>query len=577
MISRRRSTSLPTMNWRRQLAIMLAIASVTFAADAAKPKPASVQGSVSDAVKGTPLANAAITLTPLRRYTPLAPDDPAGLQAATSGPDGKFLMDEVPPGEYLLIARKNGYLDQTYGSKSNWKSGIPISVHPGDTVKDVSVSLLPGAVISGTIENEDGENFPNVTVRAMQYRYRWPSKKLTVVSSTTTNDRGEYRLHDLLPGAYYVVCSTSRERVIKEDGVSKPARYPVTFYPSVTTIETAVTTSVKAGDEAVVKVSLTAVKSYSIKGKVAGGDPNARLILAIKPLLASGAESQSFGVADDGSYEVKGLLPGDYQIMAMGPVRSRTGSGKRKVTVEDRDLNDVLITLETERPPIDGRIMSFGWVDKSFLRVTLEPSTSENDGDDEDSIMTLPPGTTKGSPVADKYGLFTAAELKHDAKTVFATVQPTASGFDDFYVAAVKFNGEDVTNTGFSPSRGGSLDIEYLNNGGRLEGTIAAGDGQTIPGATVVLVPDDSRRGRRDLYRLLRADQKGEFVIRGVAPGKYTILAWDGEIETDAIYDADYMKPYLNTSKAQSIEVTPRGKNFVVLGAITETTDIGAP
>ncbi len=560
-----------------KLVTLLVITSVSlsFAADSAKPKPGTIQGSVSDAVKGIPLANASITLTPLRRYTPLTPDDPTGLVLATSGPDGKFTLDDVSPGEYFLIARKNGFIDRSYGSKASWKSGIPIRVLSGDHIKDLSINLLPGAVIGGIVENEDGEGLANVTVRALQYRYKWPGKKLTVIASTTTNDRGEYRLHGLMPGSYYVACSTPRERTIKEDGQNKVGRYPTTFYPSVTSLDTAVPTSVKAGDEAVVKLSLTASKSYTIRGKVAGGDPNGKLVLMMRPLLETGVDSQSFAVADDGSYEVKGVLPGDYQLMAMGPSRGRTASGKRKITIEDRDLNDVLITLESGRGAIQGRVVSFGWVDKSALKVSLVPGTSEDD-DDDDSAMTLAPVADKGSPLADRYGQFSAAELTHDAKTVFAVIQPTSSGFEDFYVSAVKLNGEDVTNTGFNPSRGGFLDIEYLNNGGRVEGTVAAGDGQAIPGATVVVVPDDTRRGRRDLYRLLRANQKGEFVIRGLAPGKYTVLAWEGEVENDAIYDADYMKSFIGMAKAQTIDVTARGKSFVVLGAISETTDVGA-
>ena len=562
------------MNRWLQLVTLLAIASVTFAADAPRPKTGTVLGSVSDAVKGTPLSGASITLKPLPGYNPHLSTD---LLAATSDPEGKFAVNDVPPGKYLLIAKKNGFLDGTYGSKASWKSGIPISVDVGDVVKDVSVNLVPGAVISGIVENEDGEGFPNVSVRALQYRYQWPGKKLTVVSATTTNDHGEYRLHGLMPGSYYIVCSTRRDRVIKENGVSTVARYPVTFYPSVTTVETAATTSVKAGDEAVVKVVLTPAKVYSIHGKVAGADPDAKVALLVKPLLDTPEERQNIAVSDFGSFDVKGLLPGNYELMAIGAVRGRTASGKRRITIDDRDQNDVLITLDYERPAIRGSVVLPFGVERSKLAVNLVPGTSSDDEDGDDSTMVLGPVRPVGSPITDMYGQFTAAQLTRDAKTVFATIQPLSSGFEDFYVAAVRRNGEDVTNTGFNPARGGSLQIEYLRDSGRIEGTVASGDGQAISGATVIVIPDVPRRGRRDLYRMLRADQKGEFAIRGVAPGKYTILACDCDIENEAIYDADYMKPYLALSKAQSIEVTPRGKSFLVLGAIADTTDLGAP
>ncbi len=41
----------------------------------------------------------------------------------------------------------------------------------------------------------------------------------------------------------------------------------------------------------------------------------------------------------------------------------------------------------------------------------------------------------------------------------------------------------------------------------------------------MMLVPDPPR-GRLQDYRQASADQYGQFQIRGVAPGKYTLVAW---------------------------------------------------
>jgi hypothetical protein len=72
------------------------------------------------------------------------------------------------------------------------------------------------------------------------------------------------------------------------------------------------------------------------------------------------------------------------------------------------------------------------------------------------------------------------------------------------------------------------------------------------------------------------ANQRGEFEIHGVAPGDYKLLALDGEIESDGIYDAEFMKPFLALSKAQSIKVDPRGKYQLSLIGISDEVDLRA-
>ena len=53
----------------------------------------------------------------------------------------------------------------------------------------------------------------------------------------------------------------------------------------------------------------------------------------------------------------------------------------------------------------------------------------------------------------------------------------------------------------------------------------------------MMLVPDPPR-GRLQDYRQASADQYGQFQIRGVAPGKYSLVAWLEEPPCD-VYDPD--------------------------------------
>src|SRR5437879_6460484 len=98
----------------------------------------------------------------------------------------------------------------------------------------------------------------------------------------------------------------------------------------------------------------------------------------MSPLLSTCGTPLNLAIGDNGWFEVKGVVPGNYMLMAMGTVARTTASGKRRITIEERDLNDVLITLGFARRPISGLVFAAG-TDKTKLLVRLVPSTSADD------------------------------------------------------------------------------------------------------------------------------------------------------------------------------------------------------
>jgi CBS domain-containing protein len=277
-------------------------ASVSFAVDSVKPEAGSISGSVSDAINAQPLSNASLTQTPVRRYVG---EELTTSLAATSDQNRLFEFENIAAGDYFLTARKAGFVDRTFGSRIRLSNGTPISVHAGDTVKGIVVTMLRGAVISGTVVNEDGEAFANVTVRALQYKFSPGGKRLAIVSSTVANDRGEYRLHGLLPGSDYVSCSTSRSRSIKEGGVTVTGRYPVTFYPSVTSVDKAAPMLVQAGNEVVLNFAMAATRAFTIRGKIAVSDPGHKPALAFSPVVGSDEQPLNVIVDDNNKFVIK--------------------------------------------------------------------------------------------------------------------------------------------------------------------------------------------------------------------------------------------------------------------------------
>src|SRR5260370_39688474 len=68
----------------------------------------------------------------------------------------------------------------------------------------------------------------------------------------------------------------------------------------------------------------------------------------------------------------------------------------------------------------------------------------------------------------------------------------------------------------------GVLRMEGGGVGGRVVTTDPAG---VATGATVMLIPDP-QLGRIQSYRTTFADEYGNFLAKGLAPGSYVLLAW---------------------------------------------------
>ncbi len=88
--------------------------------------------------------------------------------------------------------------------------------------------------------------------------------------------------------------------------------------------------------------------------------------------------------------------------------------------------------------------------------------------------------------------------------------------------------------------------------GGKVLGraVTAANSSVTATGANVLLIPDPPY-GRSQAYKSTYADQYGNFLIRGVAPGSYIAVAWFDEPPCEVYNPED-----LNTCKAHGVKVT---------------------
>jgi len=99
----------------------------------------------------------------------------------------------------------------------------------------------------------------------------------------------------------------------------------------------------------------------------------------------------------------------------------------------------------------------------------------------------------------------------------------------------------------------GDLRITISSKGAQLKGIVTTDESLPVAGVWVVAVPEESKRSLRYLYKAVTTDQYGRYELRGLAPGKYLLFAWDG-VERGEWEDPEFLKS--NAAKAVTVEVS---------------------
>jgi len=141
----------------------------------------------------------------------------------------------------------------------------------------------------------------------------------------------------------------------------------------------------------------------------------------------------------------------------------------------------------------------------------------------------------------------------------------------DYITKSVYLDGRDVADSGFLVSAGTSLDVVISANGATIEGTVVDSKGKPVAHATVLDVPSAEHRKRTDLYQRDTTDELGHFSLRGLNPGKYTVLAFD-ELQSD-VRDPEFLKSY--EGRGEHVQLDEGARTSIVVKLIP--TDIEGP
>ncbi len=538
---------------RRQLQVLAIAAVFAVSAPAVAQLPqqevdetCTIDGYVVRIGSGEPLRKAQVVLRPERGRSPVF--------GAVTDASGHFTLDGIPPGNYRLDIERDGYVDQEYGQVSPSRPGTVLVLLPGQQVSDVIISMVPTGTIAGRVFDQDGDPLVRATVRALRHVYQDGEKTLTQVDQAVTNDLGEYRLYWLDPGDYIVSATYEArfrgavELVVRGGGRGRGGRgtgagggggrgrglleqppteetYVDTYYPGTSDPTLASSIVVGGGAEIpAIDFNVLPTRAVTLRGRVVspyigeGGLTPIVTVVSRDNVVAgnrfnfrgSGGRGGRGGQNQDGSFELTGVAPGSYTLVAILTEQGRFGRtgqgqlvGTADIEVGEDDVEGLLITI-IPGVAIQGRVLvdqGASDVDPTRLRVRLQP----------DNNM---PFNAPNTPVGDD-GTFVLENVSQ------ASYRATVTGLPrDAYLAAVRYGGTDVLSGGLQVMGDPPGPLEFLVSGagGVVDGSIQIEQDKVFTGAQVVLVPA-AARDRRDLYKTASVDQYGRFTIRGIAPG----------------------------------------------------------
>jgi len=127
-----------------------------------------------------------------------------GMPRLMTDSEGRFVFRNLPKGTFNLTAQKPGYVEGAYGRLRPNGASQSLELGDGERANEVTIRVFRFATISGVVTDQTGEPAVAVTVRAYRRSITSGRRMLTGAGSAVTDDRGAYRLFNLVPGEYIV-------------------------------------------------------------------------------------------------------------------------------------------------------------------------------------------------------------------------------------------------------------------------------------------------------------------------------------------------------------------------------------
>ena len=577
------------------MTLILAALLLIFQAPQPQLRKASIEGIVTSSSTNEPLMRAQVLIT--RIQPPNAPSNTpiiissgtvtAGqIQPVNTESDGKFEFKDLDPGQYRLRVVRNGYASQEYGQRTPTTAGVPITLTEGQQMKNVAFNLIAAGVVAGRVRDSNGEPVGRVQVQLMRTIYGINGQRnYSQVGSSTTDDRGDYRIFWVPPGRYIVSLNSNNLSVPIEILFSSISSsysdriFPPMYYPGTPDPTRATSIDLKPGAEvAGIDFTLSQLKSYRIRGRMVDtttGQPprSANINLLLRQdqgsvvLLPGNLGTTTSYNSTDGTFEIRNVVQGNYLLRAQTTTNSadpidrnlvaqvRTNSDLLDLALGGRNGATVQVPIDVGSQDLEGVVLNLapGVNIPVQLRIEEQPDLTTLNGFDRIRVY-LRPSTTSASTGNQRVnftpeGTSTIENVSAGEYRVSVSMpQP------EYIIKDARFEGADVLVNPWQINgrTSGTLSVVISPRGGLIEGNLLDGLQKPVTGNAVVLIPDQGR-DRPELYKSSQTDTSGHYSIKGVYPGSYRLYSWEA-IEANSYFDRDVLSQYDAVGKAVVIQ-----------------------
>jgi hypothetical protein len=162
---------------------------------------ATVSGRVLEAGTNQPVRRAIVTLS----GGALA----IGRSAVTDD-EGRFVIAQVPEGDFALSATRPGFLKAAFGASRPGRPGTPITIRGSAPRSDIAISMTHGSALAGVIRDASGDLAPGMRVEAIRILHLSAGDRAEKLGEARADDRGEFRIFGLPAGDYVLAATPAR-------------------------------------------------------------------------------------------------------------------------------------------------------------------------------------------------------------------------------------------------------------------------------------------------------------------------------------------------------------------------------
>ena len=404
---------------------------------------------------------------------------------------GAFTFANLPAGQFTLTASKGGFLDTIYGQKQpgSGRAGTPIQLQAGQALTQISMPLARGGVITGLVVEESGEPAYGAAVRAYRWIVKDGARVLQQAGGTaSSDDRGMYRIPGLLPGQYIVTASGRESFEIGVEGMA--------YFKVLETIGS-------AGDA---QIALRADRLIIDKAEWApdaANTPKTGFVTIYYPGTTQASSASTIAVAI--SEEKAGI---DFRLQLM-PIGRLSGV----ITGADGPVRGATVSLiDQGQIPGNGVRETRTSADGKYTFNGVAP------GQYTVMARATPKGAGLEAGAREAVAFLASDELAQNAKRRAELAATIGRAAQLWGTSEIGFDGRDVADVNITLQPGLTVAGRVVFEGGT--GPVPDPSRMSL---TLTPVGQNRATGEAGMATPGPVDPDGQFTIRGVVPGRYTI------------------------------------------------------